>query len=112
MLEEGSPAQSTVRRLIEAEEQAREVLRLAEGRAKETSARVHEQAKQRLEAVRQEMNDLLRSRLEEVESRTATEMKTRLEQVDAEALEIERRGKEHFSEAVEMVVSWITNRGD
>lgn len=112
MLEEMSPAQSTLRRLIEAEEQAREILKAAEERAKETIAQAREQAKQRVEAVRQETDNVLRSRLEEVESSAVTEMKTRLRQVEAEAREIERRAKEHFSDAVEMVVNWVTNRGD
>ena len=109
---EVSAAQGTVKRLIEAEEKAREILKAAEERSKETIAQAHEQAKQRLEATRQQTNSVLRSRREEVESKGATEMKRRLDQAEAEAQEIERRAKEHFSEVVEMVVNWVTNRAD
>lgn len=112
MPEEVSPAQSTLSRLIEAEGQAREILNAAEERAKETIAQAREQAKQCVETVRQETDTALHSRLEEVESRAVIEMKTRLGQVEAEALEIERLAKEHFSDAVEMVVNWVTKRGD
>ena len=111
MLDELASAQSTVKRLIEAEEQARKILNVAQEHTKETTVQACEQAKQHLEAVRQKMNDMLRSRVEEMESKASTEMKTRLDRVDAEARETERRGEAHFSKAVEMVVSWITNRG-
>lgn len=111
MLEEVPSAQSTVKRLIEAEEQAQEILKVAQEHAKETTAQAREQAKQHLEAIHQKMDEMLRSRLKEIESKASTEMKTRLDQVDAEAREMERWGEAHFSKAVEMVVSWIINRG-
>jgi vacuolar-type H+-ATPase subunit H len=111
VMPEASPAQSTLKRLIEAEEQAREALKAAEDHAQETIAQAREQAKQSVEAARRETTSLLKSRLEEAESKAATELKQRLEQAEAQAREIERRAKEHFSQAVEMVVDWVTNRG-
>ena len=112
MLEEVSAAQGALKRLIEAEDQAREILQAAEERAKETLDHVQVQAKQHIETVRQEMENTLRSRLQEVESKAAAEMKTRLGQIDVEAREFERRANEHFSDAVETVVSWITKGGE
>jgi len=109
---EVSAAQGTLKRLMEAENQAREILRAAEERAKETLGDAQEQAKQQIETVHREMENILRSRLKEVESKAALEMKARLGQVDVEIQEIERRAKEHFSDAVEMVVGWITNGGE
>jgi hypothetical protein len=69
------------------------------------------QAKQSIKTVRQEAENSLHSRLGEAESKAAAEMKRRLDQAAAEAREIERRAKEHFSGAVEMVVDWVVNRG-
>ena len=54
IMPEASPAQNTLKRLIEAEEQAREILKAAEEHAQETIAQAREQAKQSVEAVRQE----------------------------------------------------------
>ena len=109
---EVSTAQGTLKRLMEAENQAREILRAAEEGAKETLGHAQEQSKRQIEAVHQEMEDILRSRVKELESKAALEMKARLGQVDAEAQEIERLAKEHFSDAVEMVVNWITSGGE
>jgi len=112
IMPEASPAQNTLKRLIEAEEQAREILKAAEERAQQTIAQAREQAKQSVETIREEAASLLRSKLEEARAAAATEMNQRLEQADAEAREIERRAKEHISEGVEMVVDWVTNRHD
>ena len=109
---EVSTAQGTLKRLMEAENQAREILRAAEEGAKETLGHAQEQSKRQIEAVHREMEDILRSRVKELESRAALEMKARLGQVDAEAQEIERLAKEHFSDGVEMVVNWITSGGE
>ena len=49
----------------------------------------------------------MRSRLAEAESKGAAEMKRRLDQAEADAREIERGAKVHFSDAVEMVVDWV-----
>lgn len=107
-----SPAQGTLKRLIEAEDQAQEILRAAEEHAQVTIAQAREQAKQSVEDARLQTASLLKSRLEEAESKAALEMQQRLEQADAKVREIERLAKEHSSQAVEMVVDWVTNRGD
>jgi DNA anti-recombination protein RmuC len=107
-----SAAQGTLKRMMEAEKRAREILRAAEESGKETLGITEQQAKQKIESVRQEMEDILRSRLKEVESKAAAELKARLCQVDGEAQEIERRAKENLSAAVGTVVSWITNGGE
>lgn len=109
---EPSPIQRILKRLMEAEDQAQQIIKAAEERAKETIEQARKQATQSIESVRQEMENSLRSRLAEADSKGATEMKRRLEQAEAEAREIERRAKEHFSGAVEMVVDWVANRGD
>ena len=108
---EVSPAQGTLKRLIEAEDQAREILKAAEEHAQETITQAREQAKQSVEAIRQEAASLLRSKLEESESKAATGMKQRLQQAEADAREFERRATEHSSQAVDMVADWVT-RGD
>jgi vacuolar-type H+-ATPase subunit H len=109
---EASPTQRILKRLIEAEDQAQQIVKEAEERAKETIDHARKQANQSIETVRQEHESSLRSRLGEAESKAAAEMKRRLDQAEAEAREIERRAKEHFSEAVELVVDWVANRGD
>lgn len=105
---EDSSVQNTLKRLIEAEDQAREFLKTTQAQAEQTIAQAREQAKQSLDAARRETADSLRSRLEEAESKAAAGLKQRLEQADAEVGEIERRASQHFSEAVDMVVDWVT----
>jgi vacuolar-type H+-ATPase subunit H len=110
MMPEASPAQSTLKRLLDAENHAREILKAAEENAEATIAKAREQAKQSVDAVRQEAATLLRSKLDEAESHAAVEMKNRLEQAEARGREIERRAKQHSAQAVNMVVNWVTNR--
>jgi vacuolar-type H+-ATPase subunit H len=109
---EASPAQSTLKRLIEAENQAREILKAAEENAEATIAQAREQAKQSVDAVRENAASVLRSRLEAAETQATIQMKQRLEQAEAEGQEIERRAKQHFAEAVDMVVGRVTNKGN
>lgn len=104
---EGPSAQGTLKRLIEAEEQAREILETAEKQAEETVSRSREQARQSVEAARTEAVNLLRAKLSEAESQGAAVMKQRLEQADARSEDFERRAKENFARAVEMVVDWV-----
>lgn len=107
-----SPAHGTLKRLIQAEDQAREILTAAEQQAQETLAQAREQALQSVEAVRLRTASLLKSRLEEAESKATLEMQQGLEQADAKVREIERRAKQHSPQAVEMIVAWVTNRSD
>jgi hypothetical protein len=109
---EESSAQSTLKRLIQAEEQAREIRKVSEEHTQESIAQAREQAQQSVDAVRRETAGSLKSRLEDAEPRSAAELKQRLEQADADVREIERRTTEHFSQAVDMVVDWVTNRND
>jgi vacuolar-type H+-ATPase subunit H len=109
---EASPAQGILKRLIEAEEQAREILKAADEYAQQTIAKAREQAQQSADAIRQEAAGVLRVKLEQAGSKAAAEMKQRLQQAESEALEIERRAKLHSSQAVELVVDWVANRGD
>lgn len=109
---EASPAQGTLKRLIEAEEQAREILKAAGVRAEETIARANEEARQSVEAVRQQGASLLRARLAKAESDAATQLEQRLKQAEAQAQEFESHAKENFSAAVEMVVGWVTSGED
>jgi len=108
---EASPAQSTLKRLIEAENEAREILKAAAENADASIAQAREQARQSVDAIRQEAASLLRSKLEATESQAAIEMRQRLDQAEAEAREIERLAKLHSTEAVDMVVGWVTFKG-
>ena len=108
---EASPAQRTLKRLIEAEEEAREILRAAEERAQSVVAGAREQAQGSVDAVRQEAAKLLRSRLEAAESQAAIEMKQRLDQAEAQAQEIECRAKRNSDQAADMVAGWVTFKG-
>jgi len=104
---ENSPIQGTLQRLIEAEEQAQEVLRAAQAKADETIAHAREQARQAVEAVRAESQRLLRAKLGEAESQGAGEMKRRLELAEMQAETFNRRAEQNFSRAVEMVVNTV-----
>jgi vacuolar-type H+-ATPase subunit H len=106
-MSDGSPAQRILKRLVDAENEAQQILRAAEERAKDTIDGARKQARQSIDTVRQETENSLRSRLAEAESKGAAEMKRRLDQAEADAREIERRAKVHFSDAVEMVVDWV-----
>lgn len=105
---EASPAQGTLKRLIEAEDEAREILKAAGQHAEEAVAQAREQAGKSVEADRREAAELLQSKLAEAGSKAAVELKQRLEQADAEAREFERRAAENSSQAVDMVVDWVT----
>jgi len=108
---EASPAQSTLKRLIEAENEAREILKAAEERAQSAVVGAREQAKQSVEAIRHEAAKLLRLRLEAAESQAAIEMKQRLDQAQAQAQEIERRAERNSAQAADLVVDWVTFKG-
>lgn len=106
---ETSSAQGTLKRLIEAEEQAREILKAAQAQADETVSQAREQARQSVEATRAEAANLLRAKLGEAESEGAAEMKQRLQQADDRSREFERRAEENFAQAVEMAVNWVVS---
>ena len=109
---EPSPAQGTLKRLIEAEDQAREILKAAGQSAQDAIAQAGAQARQSVDAVRQRAAGALESRLREAESKSAAEMKQRMQQADAEAQEFERRAAQHFSQAVDMVVDWVATEAN
>ena len=111
MTPETSPAQGTLKRLLESERQAQEILQSAEERARDTIAQAREQAARSVEAVRVEAAGLLHSQLDEVQSKAAAEVKQRLDQAETDAREFERCARGHVSEAVEMVVDWVTAKG-
>jgi vacuolar-type H+-ATPase subunit H len=102
LLPEPSPAQEILKRLIEAEDQARSVVEAAQESAQATIA----------EAERQAAAGVLRSRLEEAEAQGAAEAKRRLEEAEAQAQEFELRAAAHFSGAVELVVDWVAGGGN
>jgi hypothetical protein len=60
---EVSPTQRILKRLIEGEDQAQQMVKAAEERAKETIEQARKQAKQSIETVRQEAENSLHSRL-------------------------------------------------
>lgn len=99
--------QSTLQRLIQAEEQAREILGAAQAKADETIAQAREQARQSVDAVRADGQGLLRAKLGEAELKGATEMKRRLDLAEAQGQAFHHRAELNFSRAVEMVVSAI-----
>lgn len=102
-----SSAQGTLKRLIEAEEQAREVLKAAEEQTERTVSDAREQARQTAEAARADAASLLRAKLGAAESQGAAAMKQRVEQADNRSEEFERRAEQNFSRAVDMAVNWV-----
>lgn len=107
-----SPAQGTLKRLIEAERQAREILEATEASAEKTVAEAREQARQTVDSVRRETAAALESRLKEAESKAAVAIEQHLLQAESQAAELQRRAEGNFSSAVELVTGWVTNRGD
>lgn len=111
MQDEPFNMEGTLKRLIEAEDQAGGILQTAEESAKKILDEAQGQAKERIEATRRDLESILQSRMRDVEAEGGTEMRKRLDQVNAEAKEIQRAAKEHSPDAVERVVSWITRGG-
>jgi len=105
----GGIVQGTLQRLIEAEEQAQEILRAAQAKADETIVQAREQARQSVEAARAEGQGLLRAKLGEAELKGAAELKRRLELAEAQAEAFHQRAERNFLRAVEMVVSAIVS---
>jgi vacuolar-type H+-ATPase subunit H len=112
LLPEPSPAQEILKRLIEAEDQARSVVEAAQESAQATIAEAERHAAETLDSVRQAAAGVLRSRLEEAEAQGAAEAKRRLEEAEAQAQEFELRAAAHFSGAVELVVDWVAGGGN
>jgi vacuolar-type H+-ATPase subunit H len=112
LLPEPSPAQQILKRLIEAEDQARIAVEAAEESARAAIAEAQRQATETLDAVRQAAAGVLRSRLEEAEAQGAAETKQRLEEAEMQGREFELRAAAHFSGAVELVVDWVAGGGD
>jgi V/A-type H+/Na+-transporting ATPase subunit G/H len=108
---ENPQVQDILKRLIEAESQARQILERAEREAAEIVSRASEGARQSLEATRRELSEALASRLAETEAQGAAQMKERLDRAEAEARDIEERSKHHFAKAVAMVVNFVTHQG-
>jgi V/A-type H+/Na+-transporting ATPase subunit G/H len=104
---EASNAQGTLKRLIEAEEQARKVLQAAEEQADRTISQAREQARQCVETTRAAAANLLRATLSQAESEGAAALKRRLEEADARSEEFGRRAEQNFARAVEMTVNWV-----
>lgn len=111
-MSEPSNAQSTLKRLIEAEEQAREVLKAAEEQASGTVGKAREQARQSVEATRAEAANLLRAKLSAAESQGSDVMKQRFDQADARSEQFERRAEKNFARAVEITVNWVISGED
>jgi vacuolar-type H+-ATPase subunit H len=104
-------AESTLKRLIEAEGEARKILQAAEESARKILDDAQGQAKQRIETTRQEMESVRQARMRNLEAEGGMEMRKRLDQVNREAQEMQRAAKEHAPDAVERVLSWITSGG-
>jgi len=109
MLESPS-IQATLKRLIDAEEEARATLKAAEVEAEAALAAAHEQAGQMIEAVRRDAAARRQARIEDAEAKGAAELKQRLDQAEREAGEFERAANARFHEATQMVVDWVTGR--
>jgi vacuolar-type H+-ATPase subunit H len=99
--------QATLKRLLEAEDQAQEILKAAEERARKMITQAREQATQSIEVAHRDAAAMLRSGLEGAQSKAAIDVKQRMDRAEAEAREIEGRANEHFSDAVDMVVDWV-----
>jgi vacuolar-type H+-ATPase subunit H len=100
-------AQDTLKRLLDAEDQAREILQAAEGQAEETVGEAREHAHQILEATRAEAVNLLRGKLDVAETEGAAAMQQSLQRADGRSREFERRAEQNLTRAVEMAVNWV-----
>lgn len=105
-----SPAQDILKRLIDAEQQANQILAEAEQRANDEVQRAHEEAQKLVNAVRQDAADRLRVRLAEVESASAAQLKQRLDDAIQKASDFEAQAAQNLSAAADLVVEWVTGR--
>ena len=105
---EASAAQGILKRLIEAEVQAREILKAADESAQSAIAQAREEAAQSLDAARRETSSVLHDRLADADLQGAAQMKQRIDQAEAEARDFDRRSNEHVGDARDMVVDWVT----
>jgi vacuolar-type H+-ATPase subunit H len=107
---ETSQAQDILKRLIEAESQARQIVDVAGREAAETIAQASSRAQQAFERTRSELSAASASRLAESEAQGAAQTKARLERAEADARDIAERAKLHFAEAVAIVVNFVTHQ--
>ncbi len=108
---DGAPARETLKRLLEAEQQAREILESAEERALQAISKADEGAARTVQAAQEEASASLRTRLGEAESKAAAEAQQCLDKWEEDAREIQRRAHFQLGEAVQMVVDWVIAQG-
>jgi vacuolar-type H+-ATPase subunit H len=110
-MSDGTPAREALKRLLDAEQQAREILTSAEERAREAISKAEEQAARTIQTAQEEAAASIRVRLNGAESKAAAEAQQRLEKLEAEAREIQRRAQFYSGKAIDMVVDWVIARG-
>ena len=111
-MSDSSPAQSTLKRLIEAEAKARTVIQSAEQSAEGAIGHARAEAAQSLDKVRQESAWRLQSRLTDVATQAAAETKRRLQSAEDQARDIERRAAANLAAAADLVAAWIMRPDD
>jgi vacuolar-type H+-ATPase subunit H len=107
----GTPARETLKRLLDAEQEAGEILTSVEERAREIISKAEEQAAQTVQTAQEEAAATFQVRLGEAESKTAAAAQQRMEGLEADARGIQRRAQFQSGKAVDMVVDWVIARG-
>lgn len=105
---ESSPAQEILKRLIDAEQEARQVLAEAAQRADSTIQQAREEAQKAIDAVRKEAANRVQARIAEIESESAAQLKRRLDEAGRKAGDFELTAAQNLSAAVDFVVGWVT----
>ncbi len=105
-------AAATVKRLLEAERQAQEILKEAEQRAKATVAEARAQAATLVASAREEAEQRVGLRLEQARATSAAKLRESVDHAAAEAQALDRLAKERLPRAVDLVVGWVTGRRD
>ena len=103
-------SKEAIQRILEAEDQAAVLCRVAGERASEMRRRIHAQGEAHCAEVEQETEIEYAARLDEVRQRALSLEEKKCAEAEAEAAAIEATAKERMAEAIHMIVWEIIER--
>ncbi len=105
-------AQATVKRLLEAEQQAKTLREAAEKHAREIVETAHAEAQRRIDQAREQAELERQRRLEQAKAQAKAESSERLEAVRNDILALQTRARQGFEGAVQYVIAWVSGERD
>jgi len=103
-------AAATIKRLLEAENRAADILSAAKVRAQDSLSRARQEAAHIVSQAREEATQAAQKRIKDAESEYQAEIRHRVDQATLKAQEFEQKANALLQEAVDAVVDWVTGQ--